>query len=111
MESDRTSSSDTKTDTNDNINRIVDAMGNLDAITRELCVSAEDNSRKIGDISASVERLSKRMDGIQNSVEQLARTMDEVLKCERTAFEKFGNLAGRLERPVSTGINIVRRSS
>ena len=68
MESDRTLSSNTKTDTNDNINRIVDAVENLDAITRELCVSAEDNSQKIGDILASVERLSERMDGVQNLV-------------------------------------------
>lgn len=104
-------SSDMKIEINDSITRIIDTVEDLAAITREHCVATEDNLRAIGDVSASVGSLSKRMDDIENTVERLARTMDEVLKCERTALERFGNLSGRLERPVSTGINIVRRSS
>lgn len=64
METDRHSSPDVRTDADDNIDRIVDAIENLDAITRELCVGTEDNSRATGDILASVNGLSKRMDGI-----------------------------------------------
>lgn len=121
------------------ISGIIDTIEDLAIINRELCVNTKDNSRAIGDISGlyhshsertqsvedKVEHCSERMQCVENEVgycsermqsigdkfEQLAGTIAEILKCERTALEKFGNLASRLEQPVSTGIDFGQRSS
>lgn len=104
------SCSDTNIDAS-SIGGIIRVIEDNATITRQLCVNTEGNSRAIGDISDLVHSLSERMDRIETTARQLASTMDEILRCERTALEKFRKIAGELERPVATRIDFGRRSS
>ena len=83
-----------------NVDGLSTTLGKISSAVNDVSTVIETLSAKVGNTSMAVDSLSAKTDSISSTIGRLSETMGEIVKRERMAMEKFGNLSSRMGWPI-----------
>ena len=79
-----------------NVDDLSTTLGKISSAVNDVSTVIETLSAKVDSTSMAVDSLSAKTDSISNTIGRFSETMGEIVRRERMAMEKFGNLSSRM---------------